>query len=136
MGSSLDVLPSGWQEAVSEHPWTEGKRAQSQDMAWWEPGSHAEILVRLRGGSPRLWGGVPGSDLTLPWLQSPTSGCPADGIWMEETRGHREVIGKRLSLEQGWNPHPVPQAPSGCTPTPNMTLTVIHRDPGTLAPLR
>lgn len=46
-----------------------------------------------------------------------------------------EVIGRGcLSPEQGWNPHPVPQAPSGCTPTPNMTLTSAHRDPGDVSP--
>ena len=35
---------SSWQEAVSGHPWAEGRRAWSQDMVWWEPSSHAEIL--------------------------------------------------------------------------------------------
>lgn len=46
-----------------------------------------------------------------------------------------EVIGRgRLSPEQGWSLHPVPQAPSVCTPTPDVTLTSAHRDPGDVSP--
>lgn len=46
-----------------------------------------------------------------------------------------EVIGRGLlSPQQGWIPHPVPQAPSVCTPTPDVTLTSAHRDPGDVSP--
>lgn len=46
-----------------------------------------------------------------------------------------EVIGRgRLSPQQGWIPHPVSQAPSVCTPTPDVTLTSAHRDPGDVSP--
>lgn len=40
---------SGWQEAVSWHPWAEGRRARSQDMVWWEPRSQAEMLSAASG---------------------------------------------------------------------------------------
>lgn len=131
VGSSLGCAgpPAGRKRSAST-PGQRAARARSQDMVWWEPRSHAEILgVASERKVPTVVGRGPSSDLTLP--DGPTSGCPADVDMDGGDSWTQEVIGRGcLSPEQGWNPHPVPQAPSGCTPTPNMTLTSAHRGPG------